>query len=194
MNKQEIVLKKLIFEAIDEFVEETNIRTKDGRKILKELFTFDTVNFMRDLGTQEIDAGTEIDTELWDWFLQTINESIQHNPEIWIKLFKQQKLKILCWKYFTKDDLLNLKELKSYLRKEIRKYFTALQNYTDLEGFRNKFSNLPSELLSNLIRYLLNASNQFKEEIKISKKGFKVRVKELEKERDKMIEKLDLIS
>lgn len=185
---------KILKEEIDSLLTEFDLKSPKSKQVLNELFTMNIANFMKNIGSQEIDEGSEIDTELWEWFLNTINESIQELPEEWLELFKEQKMKILCFKYFTRKDLLDVDDLEKDLRTNIRKYFTALQNYTDLEGFKEKISNLPSELLSNLIRYLFKVSPELNDKVKITKPVFTERVKELKEERLKMIEAISFIS
>ena len=160
--------KKVLFEEIDNFVKQIEFsEPENNKKVLNEIFAFDYNTFMKDMGSQEIDKDTEIGTEMWDWLIQTINESVKQDPEAWLKIFKSQKLKTLCYKYFTKNEPIGKEKLETYLKKNIRTYFTALQNYSDLEGFRNKIENLPSVLLSNLIRFLLLFSEELKKEVKI---------------------------
>jgi len=186
----------LLQEEIDKFVDEKIHLTKNKKqkKSLNELFTMNINNFMKDIGSQEIDDNTEIDTELWDWFLQTVDNSMHEQPDKWAELLKEQKLKILCNKFFTKKELVEKDKLEETVKKQIRKFFTALQNYTDLDGFIEKISNLPSELLSNLIRYFFSYSDALSTSVKVSKKELSARIKELYKERKDMIEKIDLVS
>lgn len=191
---QHKTFNRILQEELDLFLDQLDLKPKQSRKSLNELFTMNVTKFMKNIGSQEIDEDSEIDTELWEWFLNTINESIQELPEDWLELFKQQKMKILCFKYFTRKDLLDVDDLERDLRTNIRKYFTALQNYTDLDGFKEKISNLPSELLSNLIRYLFKVSPELNEKVKISKSTFKNRIKELQEERLKMVEAISFIS
>ena len=187
--------KKVLFEEIDNFVNQIEFSgVENNKKILNELFAFNYNTFMKDMGSQEIEKDTEIGSEMWDWLIQTINESVKQAPDAWLKIFKEQKLKTLCYKYFTKNEPIGKEKLETYLKKNIRMYFTALQNYSDLDGFRNKVENLPSILLSNLIRFLLLFSEELKKEVKVSKDEFKKEIELLLKERFKFIEKLDMIS
>lgn len=184
----------LLREQLDTFVNAISLKKNINKKTLNELFTMNINNFMKDIGSQEIDDDKEIDTELWDWFLQTIDESMKETPKEWMVLLKKEKLKILCYKFFTKKELLDKGELKKTVKKQIRKFFTALQNYSDLEGFREKISNLPSELLSNLVRHLFSLSNNLSEKITISKQELSKEIKQLSKDRMDMIEKINLVS
>jgi uncharacterized membrane protein YgcG len=136
----------------------------------------------------------ELDTELWDWFFDVLNQSIQENQKDWKELLKKQKMKILCYKYFTKKELIKPEKLEALLKKDLKKYFSSLQNYANLEGFRDKVENLPSDLLTNLIRYIFYKSKGLQEKIKISKEEFKERVAYLTTERMKAVENLSMIS
>lgn len=188
----------LLQEEIDLFINDKihlkNLSKSKGKKSLNELFSMNITNFMKDIGSQEIDDNTEIDTELWEWFLQTVDNSMHEQPDQWSKLLKEQKLKILCCKFFTKKELVEKDKLEGTVKKQIRKFFTALQNYTDLDGFIEKISNLPSDLLSNLIRYFFTYSDVLSNSVKVSKEEFRARIRTLYKERKDIVEKIDLIS
>ena len=190
--------KNILLEEIDQFVDNINIKDKHKtREIIHELFTMSKTNLLKDMGAQDIDdegLNEEMDSELWEWFLDTCSQSIHENSNAWIDLLHKEKLKTLCYKYFTKEDLLKVDKLESDIRVKIRKYFTALQNFKDLNQFQEKISNLPSELLTNFTRYILLLSPELKEELKVTKDEFKKRVKTLKDERMKMIEKISLIS
>jgi len=187
-------LKSILFEEIDRIVEDINPSKLKNKKFLQEIFSFNYNNFLKDLGSQEIDTDVELGTELWDWFINTVSESIKENPDEWKKMLHEQKMKIISRKYFTRDLGIEQDKLESYLKKNIRKYFTSLQNYSDLEGFRNKVSNLPSDLLTCFVRFLFLLSKDLKEEIKITPEELKKEIQELLKLRFEMIEKLDFVS
>lgn len=194
--KEYKTFNSILQESIDEFVRE-NIHVKkniSGKQSLNELFNMNINNFMKDIGSQEIDDDTEIDTELWDWFLQTVDNSMHEQPDKWSELLKKQKVKILCNKFFTKKELLAKDQLEETVKKQIRKFFTALQNYTDLDGFVDKISNLPFDLLSSLVRYFFAYSDALQGTIKVTKKELGEKIKELYKERKNMIEKIDMVS
>lgn len=193
MNKNQQVFKKILFEAIDDFVDNLDVK-KQKPGILKELFMLNTDNFVRNIGTQDFENSTELDVELWDWFQETLKESMNEDSKAWIELLRSQKLKILCYKYFTKKDLLKPEKLEKVLKKDLQKYFSSLQNYSDLDSFRLKVENLPSDILTNLIRYLLYTNKELQDKIKIPKEEFKEKVIELKTERMKMAEKLSMVS
>jgi hypothetical protein len=164
--------------------------------VIKELFTFSTSSILKNMGNQEevLDEKDALPKENWDWLISMINEAFNDNPEEWQKLLKQQKLNILCYKYFTKEDLIDLDEVEKDLKLNIKKYFSALQNYSDLDNFREKFFNLPSEMVKNFCRFILNHSKKLNNEIPIDKKELKDRIESLAKDRKEVIEKIALVS
>lgn len=190
--------KKILFEEIDYFVDKLDLTDKEKTKhIINELFTLDKNNFLKDMGAQDVEEeqlDSEMDEELWDWFLDTCSQSIQECPKEWINLLRKEKMKTLCYKYFTKKDLIKAENIEGDVRKKIRKYFTALQNFKDLKNFEEKISNLPSELLMSFTRFIFSLSDELKSKVIITKKEFKKRVDELKEERIKMIDKISLIS
>ncbi len=191
MNKQQKQFREILFETIDSFVDSLDVKKPN---ILKELFTLNTTNFVKNMSGQDIDDDTELDTELWDWFLDILQEAINENSNEWIEFFKAQKIKILCYKYFTKKDLIKAEKIGPHLRKDIKKYFSSLQNYSDLNSFRERVENLPSDLLTNLVRFIFHKFPDLKNKIKVKKEEFKEKVTELTTERLKAAEKISTIS
>lgn len=193
----EEILDKIITEELEKQVEALNLSSPEKiGNVLQELFTFSTDNFLKNIGSQEaiLDEKESLPEENWDWLMETINQSYQEVPEPWEEELGKQKLKILCFKYFTKQEFIELDEVEKSLKMNIKKYFTSLQNYADMEDFKNKFFNLPFEMLSNFTRYLLNNSKELNSKIKISKEDLKKRVKSLKDERNKVVNKISQIS
>ena len=90
--------------------------------------------------------------------------------------------------------MIGLDDVEKDLKLNIKKYFSALQNYSDLDNFRDKFFNLPSEMTKNFSRYILNYSKKLNTEIPIDKKELQDRIKGLAADRKKIIEKIALVS
>ena len=190
-------IKQIINEEVDKQIESLNIKQpQELKKILQELFTFSTDNFLKNIGSQEtiLDEKEALPEENWDFLLKTINESYSESKEDWSKELKKQKLKILCFKYFTKQKLLPLEEIEKGLKLNIKKYFTSLQNFADLDDFREKFFNLPNLILSDFVRYLLFKSKKLDSTLVIKKGDLKKEVQKLKKERDGIFPKVALVS
>ena len=165
-------------------------------KVLKELFSFSTDSFLKNIGSQEalLDEDEEVSQENWDWLMQTINESFKDNPKEWGMELKKQKLKILCYKYFTQKEMLKLEALEKDLKVNIKKYFTALQNFSDLANFREKFFNLPFDILNNFVRIILNKTESVNKITSVSKKELKKEIQQAVDDREKMVNKISLLS
>lgn len=194
MNK---ILDKILTEELESQMNRIDLSTsKKVQKVIKELFTFSTDTFLKNIGSQEaiLDDDEALPQENWEWLLNTINESFHENQEEWIKGLKNQKEKIICYKYFTEQDFLEIDNIEENLKKDIKKYFTALQNFADLDNFREKFFNLPFDTLNNFTRLLLQKSPTLNKKIKISKKELKERVKKLKEDRNKIIDKISMVS
>lgn len=190
-------IERLLEEEIKNQVNSLNVRNVERvKKVIHELFNFSTENLLTNMGSQDaiLDEKDSIGEENWDWLISMINQSYNESPEDWKKDLKKQKLIILCYKYFTKQNLIDLDEVEKSLKFEIKKYFTALQNYSDMGDFREKFFNLPSEMSMNFTRYILNNSKKLNKEIGIDKEEVKKKIKDLAEDRKKMIENLSLIS
>lgn len=197
MLKKAIILDRFIKEEVERVVENMNLSSpKQLGKVLKELFTFSTDTFLKNIGSQEaiLDEKDVLPAENWDWLMDTLNQSFQEDQKEWLKQLKEQKLKILCYKYFTKQDFVKLDEVERSLKLRIKKYFTALQNFSDLDDFREKFFNLPFEILSNFCRFILNKSKKLNVVLKIDKKELKEKIKELRDDRKNTIDKISLVS
>jgi uncharacterized membrane protein YgcG len=126
--------------------------------------------------------------------METLNQSFQENKKEWVEQFKAQKLKILGYKYFTKQNFIKLDEVERNLKTNIKKYFTALQNFSDMDDFREKFFNLPFELLANFCRFILNKSRELNSKLKIDKKELLERIKQLKDDRNNVIQKISQVS
>lgn len=197
MSKTKNILDRLIQEEVERVVETMNLSSpKELGKVLNELFTFSTDTFLKNIGSQEaiLDEKDALPQENWDWLMETLNESFQENKKEWLKQLKEQKIKILCYKYFTKQDFIKLDEIERSLKLTIKKYFTALQNFSDLDDFREKFFNLPFELLSNFCRFILNKSHKLNSALKIDKHELKEKIHQLKDDRKNVIDTISLVS
>ena len=188
--------KQIIEEEIKLQSEKFNLEPKELKTFLNELFTFNTSKLLKNMGNQEeiLDEKDSLPTEFWEGIIDNINNSYSEYPEDWEKELLQIKFQIICNKYFTKKNLTELSEIEDTIRVEIKKFFSSLSNFSDNEDFKNRFFNLPSALLVNFSRYLLNNSTELNKKLKISKEEVQERIKLLKKERDKIIKKLSFIS
>ena len=191
------ILKRIIEEEVEIQVEKLNLSSpKIIGDVITELFTFSTDTFLKNIGSQEalLDEKDALPQENWDWLIEMLNESFEEEKKEWIKQLQEQKIKILCYKYFTKQDFIKLDEVERNIKISIKKYFTALQNFADLSDFREKFFNLPFEILSNFCRYILQKSPKLNSKIKVDKKELKEKIKTLQDDRKNIIDKISLIS
>lgn len=189
-------IKKIIDKEIKEESKKLNLEPNEVRKVLNELFTFNQSKLLKSLGNQSeiLDEKDALPKELWENLIENINESYNENPNSWEKELKEIKFQIVCFKYFTKKELTDLDEIEKKIKVEIKKYFSSLENYTDNENFKDRFFNLPFEILVNFVRYILNKSNDLNKKISISKKEVIEKIKELKRERKKVIDKISFIS
>lgn len=190
-------LQTILKEEINKEVKSLNLQDpKRVAKVIKELFTFNTSSLLKNIGDQDeiLDEKDALPEENWQWLISMINESFAENNEEWENQLKEQKLKILCFKYFTKQEFVKIDEIEKSLKVKIKKYFAALQNYSDLDNFREKFFNLPTEMCTNFSRYLLDNSKKLNTKIKIEKKEVVEKIKTLTKDRKEIIEKIGLVS
>jgi hypothetical protein len=191
------ILDRFITEEVERTVNRMNLSSPQVLgDVLQELFTFSTDTFLKNIGSQEaiLDDKDALPVENWDWLMETLNQAFQENAKEWIEQLKAQKIKILCNKYFTKQDFIKLDEVEKSLKVNVKKYFSALQNFVDLDDFREKFFNLPFELLSNFCRFILNKSKQLNSKLKIDKKELRERIKQLKDDRKNIIQKISLVS
>ena len=184
---------------VKEILEESkrmNVNPNETTRILKELFIFDQSNILKKLGSQEelLDEKDELPLEFWEEIIELINQSYNENPKLWIKNLKQVKEKILLFKYFTKQDMIDLESLEKNLRIDIKKYFSALQTYKTMDDFCEKFFNISGDVLFNFTRFILNKSEELNRHTLFSKDDLFERVDELKKERKKIIDKISFIS
>jgi uncharacterized protein (DUF2384 family) len=190
-------LDRILQEELNREVKNLDLKNPEKVKsVIKELFTFSTDSFLKNIGSQEaiLDEKEEISQENWEWLMQTINESYKDSPDTWNEELKEQKLKILCYKYFTKQDLMKLDSLEKELKLSVKKYFTSLQNFSDLGNFHEKFFNLPFDTLNHFVRLLLNQTQQINKATQISKKELKEKVAQLKEDREKMAKKISMVS
>jgi len=173
-----------------------NVNPNETTKILKELFIFDQSNMLKQLGSQEelLDEKDELPLEFWEEIIELINESYNENPKLWIKKLKEVKEKILLFKYFTKQDMIDLDSLEKNLRIDIKKYFSALQTYKTLDDFCEKFFNISRDVLFNFTRFILNKSEELNRHTSFSKDELFDKIEDLKKERKKIIDKISFIS
>lgn len=188
--------KQILQEEIEAQSKLFDLSPKQLKGFVNELFTFNSSKLLKSLGDQDeiLDEKDSLPEEFWEEIINNINDSYAEDPNEWEKELKEIKSQILCYKYFTKQELENLDEVEKKLKVQIKKYFSSLQNYTSMENFRDRFFNLPSQLLFNFVRYLLNKSIILNKKISISKIDLKDRVVELKKQRDKVIDKISFIS
>jgi uncharacterized membrane protein YgcG len=189
-------IKKIIEEEVIKQCEKFDLNENELKSFMNELFTFNSSKLLKSLGNQEeiLDEKDALPEEFWEELINVINESYGEYPEEWEEEFKEIKLQILCWKYFTKQEMASLDDLEKDLKVSIKKYFSSLQNYTDNENFKDRFFNLPSQLLSNFTRYILNKSVALNKKISISKGDVKERITALKAERKKAIDKISFVS
>ena len=189
-------IKKIIEEEIDLYVDKFNLSSSDKViGVLNELFYLSTDKLMSNIGSVEAqDSKSEIAIESWDTFIDNLSNSIQENGDKWKIGIKNIKLKIITYKYFTKKELIKLDSVESFLRVEIKPYFTALQNFVDLEDFTNKFFQLPSNIIYSLIRYLFLLSPELKKKIVVTKEEVVDNINKLIELRLKVADKIGKIS
>jgi len=192
MNK---TYERIINEEINKYMEDFDLKeSKKVSKVLKELFFLSTDKLMNNIGSVETDDSNAIATENWELFVDSLTQAVQEQQDLWSIGIKNIKSKILTFKYFTKKDLIDLKSLESYLRMEIKPFFTAMQNYVDSNDFTNKFFNLPTELLYNLVRYMFMLSPDLKSSVKITNDDLKDNINRLIELRMKVADKISKIS
>lgn len=199
MNKKNNKMKnynQILQEEIDAQCKKFDLNPKELKGFMNELFTFNSSKLLRSLGNQDeiLDDKDSLPEEFWEEIINNINDSYSEGADEWEKELKEIKFQILCYKYFTKQDLEDLDSIEKKLKVQIKKYFSSLQNYTSLENFRERFFNLPSDLLFNFVRYILNKSTVLNKKISISKIELKDRVDELKEQRSKVIDKISFIS
>ena len=187
--------KDLIKEEINKYVESFNLKdSKAVTKVLKELFTLKTDNLINNIGSVESDSKSALGSDMWDWFIETITNSIDSDKEEWLKALRDTKVTILVYKYFSKNNQIDIDNVESFVRTNIKPYFTALQNCVDSDDFKSKFFNLPTEILHPVVRYLFKISPDFKKSIVVTNNKLGGRIKELIKERMKFVKNIDEIS
>lgn len=177
MNK---TYNRIIEEEIDRCVKTLNLSSKkDVKKVLNELFTLSTNKLMDNIGSVEANEKNQIAQENWDQFIQNLTNSIQEENDLWLHSIKEIKLKIITYKYFTRNDLQNVDTLEGFLRMEIKPFFTALQNFIDFTDFRHKVLTLPTNILYNLVRYIFNISPELNDVIIIKNSDLKENITRL---------------
>lgn len=188
-------ISRIINEEIDRYVDKFELDSpKQVVAVLNELFALSTNKFMDNIGSVEADEKNAVASENWDMFIDSVTASIQDEPESWMMGLKLVKNKILTYKYFTKKDLIKKENLDGYLRLEIKRYFTALQNYVDAKDFLNKFFLLPSELLYNVIRYIFFLNDDLSKSIRVTNDNLKDNINNMLELRMKVAEKISKVS
>lgn len=168
--------------------------SKDVKKVMKELFSMSTNKLMNNMGSVEANEHNQIAKENWDFFIQNLTSAISEEQDLWFKNIKEIKLKILTYKYFSKQDLIKVENIDNNLRMEIKPYFTALQNYIDFTDFRHKLLTLPTELLYNIVRYMFYISPDLNKSIKITNEELKDNVNRLLGLRMEIIKRISAVS
>ena len=192
MNK---TYSRIINEEINKYVDQFEMDSpKQIASVLNELFTLSTSKLMDNIGSVEADNKKQVAVENWDTFIDSITESIEDAPDEWLMGLSKVKLKILTYKYFTRKDMIEQKMLDSWLRTEIKIYFTALQNYVDSKDFMLKFFNLPTEVLYNLVRYLFTLNDSLKTSIKVTNEDLRDNIPKMLELRMKVAEKVSKAS
>lgn len=192
MNK---TFNKILAEEVNSNVD--RLKIKDPGQVvtvLKELFFLNTNKLINSIGSVESDTKNGIADESWDWFVDTLSKSVVEKQEEWTKAIKEIKAKILTNKYFSRKEMIGVDSLEAYLRKEIKPYWSALQNYTDLEDFKNKIFNLPSDLLYALVRYLFSISDELKDKVKVSNADLRDRINTVMQLRMRVAERISQVS
>lgn len=188
-------IKKFISEEVDKYMLKVSLENpKNVENVLNELFYLSTDKLMNNIGSVEADSRNEIASESWDTFIQGLTESVNDQQDTWIVGMHNVKLKILTYKYFTKKEMVKQENLESYLRLEIKPFFTALQNYVDPKDFVLKFFQLPSRLLFALIRYMFFINSDLAKSIRITNDDLKRNIERVKKKRYEVAVKIGKIS
>lgn len=171
-----------------------NKNSKKFKKVMNELFLLKADKLADNIGSVEKDGNNEIASENWEWLLDQLATSIAHDEESWNEYFGKIKLAILTNKYFTKRDPVKQENLESYLKINIKPYFTALQNYVDISDFKNKVYKLPSDIAFCLVRYCFYVNEDLSVKIKVSKEDLRKNILKLKDLRLKVAENISSIS
>ena len=192
MNK---TYSRIMNEEINRYVDQFDLDSpKQIISVLNELFTLSTSKLMDNIGSVEGDDKKQVAQENWDTFIDSITESIEESPNEWLRGLSAVKKRILTYKYFTRKDLVEVDSLDSWLRTEIKIYFTALQNYVDPKDFMLKFFNLPTEVLFNMVRYLFSLNDNLKNSIKVTNQDLQDNIPRLLELRMKVADKISKAS
>ena len=188
-------IKGFINEEVDRYIR--GMKLDDPNKIvnvINELFYMSTNKLMTNIGSVEADGNFAIASENWEQFIQNLTDSITEENETWLLGIKNVKLKILTYKYFTMKDMIQKETLESYLRVEIKSYFTALQNYRDAGDFMMKFFQLPTNILFAMVRYLFFLSPDLNKSIIITNDDLRKNIERVTKLRLHVADKISKIS
>lgn len=189
-------MNKAVLSEIKKQSKEFSVDENKLKVFLNELFTFNSDSILRDMGNQEetLDEKDALPDEFWEEIINNINESYSELEKGWEEDFLTIKFQILCNKFFTKKDLVKIDNIENRLRIDIKKYFSSLQNSTSKENFKERFFNLPTDILVDFVRYILNSSKELNKKLSIAKEEAQERIKELKKLRWKTIKKIQFIS
>ena len=171
-------------------------RQNEFKQVLKELYSLTPEKLLASMNdTEEVtEDKDELPNESWEEIIELINQSYSEYQKEWEEELYKVKFKILCNKYFTKQEFISLDELERKLKFEIKKFYSSLNSYLNLEDFKNRFFNLPIDMLFSFTRYILNSSNALNKRLVITKEEFKRKVEELKKERIEIANKISFIS
>lgn len=191
----ENIYKKILNEEVDKYVDELNINSPvEVKKVLTELFSMTPGKLMNSIGSVEVDNNKGLDDSNWDYFLDTIRQACHENSQIWDVAMANVKLRMLCYKYFSREDFMPLAELPQTIRVEIKTYFTALQNYVDFNDFTGKFFDLPTDLLYKIIRLMFATSDDFSKKAKVNNEMLKDYIGEMKKMRMRIADQISRVS
>jgi hypothetical protein len=188
-------VKKLINEEIDKYMKKVRLdNPKNIENVLNELFYLSTDKLMNNIGSVEADSSNEIATENWDMFIDGLTQSIHDEQETWRLGIHNVKLKILTYKYFSRKEMVKTASLESYLRMEIKPFFTALQNYVDSKDFVMKFFQLPSHILYAIVRYMFFINKDLSKSVRITNDDLKKNIDRIKGKRIEVAIKIGKIS
>jgi hypothetical protein len=186
---------KLLTEEVNRNVDRLNIKNPNQvTAVLKELFYLNTEKLIGNISSVSMDSKSGLAQESWDWFVDTLSQSIREDQESWMKDIKEIKAKILTFKYFSRKDMIGVDAIEGYLRKELKTYWSAIQNYQDLADFRSKIMQLPSDILYALVRYMFSISEELKQAIRVTNADLRDRINIMLQLRMKIAERIGQIS
>lgn len=139
-------------------------------------------------------TNNQISQESLDWFIGMLTKSINSYQTEWFEFFRKYKKMILCYKYFSKRNLVSTEELKSVLKFELKKFYTPLQMATDELDFFEKICMLPSRINFIIIRLCFDISKELDNIVILNRKEIREEVKRLRKIRLELAENVNNVS